>query len=186
MANGPYYQRGDYKFRVSEQGFSETESGTAYFFLRGVPILHIVEGVEYACERQFEREITLYLSDAAVDYAVEKLRHLGWQGDKFSELDPMSPNAVTWIGQEIDVYCKHEPGRKDKNALFESWQLPWSDKKPDGSAKPPKPKSDARVASKLDAMFGRKLKESSTKPSAPKPPPPRVNNAPMVGDEIPF
>lgn len=164
MANkGPYYHEGRYRMRITDQGFAETEKkGTPYFFLRGTPLTQFVEGNEYEV-KPYEREIVMYLTDKAVDYAVDKLRSLGWEGSSFKELDPASPNAVTWVGQIIDVECAHET---TDSGTWERWNLPYV-----ATDKPPKPKGDPKVASKLDAMFGKLLKgdKAAAKPSKPAP-----------------
>jgi hypothetical protein len=166
--------------RITDQGFAETEKkGTPYFFFRGTPIAEVVGSEEHEC-KPYEREIVMYLTDRAVDYAIAKLRALGWEGSSFKELDPATPDAVVWIGQVFDVECDHET---NDQGTWEKWQLPQAAV----GDKPAKPKSNVKIAGKLDAMFSKTLK-GSAKPSAPKPAPKReavAANGPS-DEEIPF
>jgi hypothetical protein len=159
MSKGPYYSEGKYLFKVVDQGFGESaKKQTPFFYLRGTPLARIIDGAEDPCERQYERDITLYLSEKAVDGTIDRLRGLGWQGSSFKELDVTG--SVTFVGQVITVFCKHEV---NDAGTWEGWGLPFEAT----SEKPPKPKSDPRIASKLDAMFGKSLK--STAIATPKP-----------------
>lgn len=177
--SGPYYAEGIYSFRVKDQGFAETEKGTPYFFLRGEPAELIFSDGTEPCEKRYEREIVMYLTDKAVEYAVDKLRSLGWEGSSFTELDPTQAGGLTWIGQVIRAECKHRPGLKDPTKIYENWDLPFVE-----GDRPPKPKSDIKIAAKLDAMFS-KIARSSAKAEAPKPSKPK--REPITsGDDIPF
>ena len=180
MSKGPYYAEGDYLFRVTDQGFGETKNGVPFFFLRGTPTTLLINGNEEMCEKQFEREITKYLSDKAVEYTIKDLRALGWEGESFKELDPTQPNSLSWVGQSIRVYCEHET---NDAGTWERWNLPYV-----ASDKPAKAKSDVKIASKLDALFGKLAKETATKKSKPAARPAVVQSGTgaNVGEEIPF
>lgn len=178
-SKGPYYGEGDWPFAVTEQGFSFTEKNeTPYFFLRGKP---------QGAEKKYEREIAMFLTDASIDYTIEKLRSIGWEGDSFKDLDPSNPDGTSWVGGSITARCEHETSSK---GVFERWEIPLSGsgKKSD---KPPKPKSDPTAASKLDAMFSGKLKGGGGAPKKQETPPaagrqPPSNRRAGNPDDIPF
>lgn len=161
MSKTPYYGPGLYRFRVTDQGFGESaKKQTPYFFLRGVPFLQLTDGTEYAV-KEYEREIQLYLSDKAIDISVDKLRALGWQGASFRELDPTSSDAHLFIGESITAECSHDT---TDSGTWDKWNLPRVNAA--SSDKPPKPKSDPKIASKLDALFGKSLKPAGAAPKA--------------------
>lgn len=178
MSKGPYYAEGDYLFKVVDQGFGESaKKQTPFFYLRGTPLARLVNGDEEPCERAYERDITLYLSEKAVDGTIDRLRGLGWNGTSFKELDVTG--SVSFVGHAITVTCEHEV---NDAGTWERWGLPYVA----STDKPPKPKSDPRIASKLDAMFGKSLKPAAGVATKTKAAPVRQPAATVDDAEIPF
>ena len=167
-------QIGKYKFRVDAQGFGEAETGTAFFFLEGEPVAFLQDGQEYDCEHN-KRTIKVYISEKTIDRVRGDLEKLGFSG-KFAQLDPGSPNHHSFVGSEIVVDCKHEPGTgQNSGKTYEKYELPY-----EGATIEHK----SGVASKLDTLFGKKMGPAS-KP-APKRQAQPVGNGPGGKDDVPF
>lgn len=178
MSKGPYYSEGDYMFAVEEQGFGESKNGTPFFFFRGRPVsVVLADGSGSPLDKQYPREIKRYLSEKAVEYTIADLRRLGWQGESFRELDPSVGGHLSWVGQTIQAVCTHDV---NDAGTWEQWGLPYV-----AGDKPEKAKSDVKIASKLDAMFGKLAKESATKKSQPAKRQP-VASSTNGGEDIPF
>lgn len=135
-----------------EQGYSETKNGNPQFFMKFTPMMVFdhSRGEFVRCEespRTFYRVITA----KSAQYAAEDFRALGFQGSKFSELDPRHPNRHIFTG-EIEMTCTHEAY---DGTPREKWQLVrngggWEEKT-----------VDPNIVKKLDTMFGAALKASA-------------------------
>lgn len=158
MAEGPYYERGLYDFQVTNQGFgfTESEKNTPFFFLEGMPVAFVNGQERLDVPSQFNRTITLYITDGTRDFVVDKLVSIGWDGLKWSDMDPSENGKFDFRGTVISAFCSHKPGLKEPSRLFENWDI----------SKPRTPKeNDSSVARKLDALHGRDLKaKAKTKP----------------------
>lgn len=149
------YEQGKYKFKITAQGFTQAKSGNPQFFLTGKVTGQINprNATEiYDCDN-YERTIKVTITDNTIDRILSDLRNIGFTGSRFSELDPSNPKCHSFVGTEIDAECRHKPGRDDKSKLFEDWDFPYSRAPREAIA------SDKSVASKLDALFGKKLSE---------------------------
>lgn len=145
-----HYEKGSYSFKISNQGFSTSSQGNPQFFLQGMPVgRYLDDGNVETIDDGYPRTITMTLTDKTVDRIIGDLQKLGWQGRKFSELDPDNPKVHSFVGQEIQVDCKHEPGFNDASTLFEKWELPY-----EGGA--PR-ESDSSIGKKLDALYAKRL-----------------------------
>jgi hypothetical protein len=161
----PAYQPGRYMIKISAQGFSESsEKKTPFFFLEGTPVGEkSTDGQFYETAVKYPRTIRMYVTDGTFERVHSDIKKLGWPGGKFSTLDPNSPGFHSFIDQEIEVECKHEASIKNDGTMSEKWELPYEGKPREATA------SDARLASKLDAKFGKKLGPAPAKRSAAKP-----------------
>lgn len=118
--NGPYYPAGRYRGTVIQQGLSASkEKGTPCFVLR----FTVDECLEPATPpiNRYERTIWLYITDGTIPYFFEKLQRLGFYGQSFKQLDPETTGFHSFVGQEINLYCKHED--KDDGTQREEWDL---------------------------------------------------------------
>lgn len=185
---GAFYQPGTYRVRVVNQGFAEQENEkrTPYFFFQVEPQAKLDGDDEEACQYQYNRTIKVYVTEKTIDRARADLMKLGWDGAKFRDLDPATVPGHSFIGEEITATCKHEAGQGDKiDQTFEKWELPY-----EGGGGEPKA-SDAKLASKLDALFGKKARPAAKK-APPKPPADRETAAASQGNgterdgDIPF
>lgn len=146
-----HYEPGPYVAKITAQRFGETPNGSPYFALMIEPTAS--KGANTLPAQIYEREITLYVTDKSYQYTVEKLRKLGWQGSKFSELDPSNDEYHSFVDLELDVTCSlNEKG-------YDEWNLS------KGGGKDA-PGSDSSVAKKLDTLFGKALMSSA--PAKPK------------------
>lgn len=177
MSKQPFFARGTYQMKVTDQGFAETDSGTPYFYLIGTLQAELINGEPAAC-KNYERQITLYLSEKAAPHTIARLRGLGWEGGKLAELDPHDPHSLSWVGQLITCECEHENSKKNPGDVYERWQLP----APAGGGRKA-PTSSKELASKLDAIYGDHVKATATKkaPVVKRAPPKEIAEA-----DIPF
>ena len=143
-----HYEPGDYKALVKGQRFGETKNGVPFFALDITPI----DGENLPSEI-YDRDLKFFLSEKAYPYALEKLRHLGWEGHNFTDLDPATGPKHDFKNQVIEVVCSH-------NGDYDQFDL----KGPDGGGGERKPPaSDTSVAAKLNATFGKSLVADAAK-----------------------
>lgn len=156
------YEPGRYRLKITNQGFGESKTkGTPYFFLEGEPTAKLEGDDAWQVEFTHARSISLWITENTAETVAEKLKALGWAGGKWSSLDPNKPNFHSFIGEEIEAVCVHEPGLKGDGRLYEKWDLPWGEREA--------LQSNPTVASKLDAMFGKAAapaKAAGRKPAA--------------------
>lgn len=183
------YEQGKYKFQVIAQGFTKAQSGNPQFFLTGKPtgLVNPDKPDEiFECD-DYERTLKVTITDKTIDRILGDLRKIGFTGAKFSELDPSNPKCHSFVGEEIDVQCTHEPGRDNPGKLFEKWEFPYERKAQEPIA------SEKGIATKLDALFGKKLSAvnggAKRQPASRKPAEPVSVGDPGQGppdDDIPF
>ncbi len=170
-----YYEPGRYACRVIAQGFGESKKKkTPYFFLAVKPIglrdPADPDGRLLGCA-DYPREVQLYISDAAAQYTIERLRLLGYRGDSFRDLEP--GGSFSLVDSEIELECKHET---NDGETYDRFGFPFESE----------PAENVEgVAKKLDGLFGKELRKTAPKKgtnSTPEPEPEPVG----AGDDIPF
>ncbi len=164
------YEVGEYRCRVTRQGFSESKQKSTPFFFLEVEFLS-AKGPNQMPAKAYKRTLDWYITEGTFDFVMEKLRSLGWQGSKFSELDPASEGHHSFVGDEVNVYVKHDGD-------YDQFDLSFT---PAGGVE-----EKAGLSSKLDKLFGKALMASAKK-TAPKPKkqePPA--GAAEADDEVPF
>ena len=168
-----HYEAGDYKAKIVRQGFSESKNkSTPFFFIEIEPFEAL--GANTLPEKIYKRSIDWYCTEKTMTFTIEKLRSLGWEGTKLAELEPGHPNHHSFVGDEVNVYCKIEDG-------YDRFDL-----SREGSGGGGGPELKAGIASNLDKLFGKSLIASVPKAkAAPKPKPP-VAEGVAQDDEIPF
>ncbi|HUU98238.1 MAG TPA: hypothetical protein VM487_21100 [Phycisphaerae bacterium] len=151
-----YNDPGLYDFQVISQGFghAKNEKNTPYFFLEGKPVGR-VEGEEvYQYDGgEYLRTITFYITENTTDFVVDQVMSLGWDGQKWADLDPSESLKCDLRGKVIRARCNHKASMKDQSKLFEEWSLP-------GAARGPQ-ESEASVARKLDGLYGKQMKKKA-------------------------
>ena len=114
-----YFPPGNYRAVVTSQALGETKkTGNPQFVLSFQvlePLNHPAPGMN-----QYERSIFRVITDNTVEYLFQDLERLGFYGQSFSQLDPETDGFHSFIGQEIEVFCKHE--EYEGNAV-ERWSL---------------------------------------------------------------
>lgn len=170
-----HYEPGTYDARIVGQRFGETPNGSAYFALEIEPLR--ATGANSFPEQVYNREVSLFVTEKAAQYTIEKLRSLGFTGTKFAQLDPSHPQFHDFAGTEVAVVCSIN----DKG--YDQWDLAR-----EGGGSQAR-ENDASVASKLDSLFGKSLMTtmpaSSEGKSKAKPKAASVAAKP-ANDEIPF
>lgn len=150
-----FYDEGFYVCRVTQQGHGESKAGNPMITI-GVEPTHVIskgpDGAEELCPvtQAYERTVRLVIAnDEQKEYALLKLRYAGFVGDSFSKLN--------LVGEDVRCECKHQDGTGDHaGKTFENWDL----------MLPPRERTelipiDGAAARKLDALFGRRLKEGA-------------------------
>lgn len=153
------FEKGLYLGKCISQfmGQSENDNKTPYFALRFQIMARITRENELANTHEGERTVYLYLSDKAMDMAVEVLTFLGYQKESLRFLDPTVENHHSFVGREVDLWCKVETYQGDTK---EKWSI--STPREQHQAVPIE-QSELR---RLDAMFGKALKSKPpTKPA---------------------
>ena len=147
------FAQGRYKATVTHQRLGESRNGTPQFVLSFRPDWKVDlerPGEELLPCDHWERSVFFYFSAKAVEISLEQLHEIGFRGTSFFELDPETPGFCDFCGLTIDVICEHEAYQGETK---ERWRLARA-----GGGLEIK-KLDDRQTRKLDALFGRKLKE---------------------------
>lgn len=142
----PELREGIYSGQVESCDFTETKTGKPMIVL--TVMVHQVQTTEgFESIAPVTRTVRLVCdpsSEKQIDFVTRKLRHAGWDGNRFEELQAWFPGEWVEMEQKGDTY---------EGRVVESWDLCLPrlevENKPE-------------VAKKLNAIFGKKLK--ATKP----------------------
>ncbi|MGI9507628.1 MAG: hypothetical protein ACR2RE_31700 [Geminicoccaceae bacterium] len=169
------YDAGQYRAQITSQQFSETSNGNPQFVL-SFRLLGMYDptrpGELMVCQSE-ERSIFRAITDKTIDYWIEDLKSLGFDGGNFSCLDPSDRSHYSFADLEVDVQCRHETYEGQER---ERWSL-----SREGGSLQLKP-LEAQGLRKLDALFGKKLGKPAA--SSPQPTQPEPDSVPS--EEIPF
>ncbi len=191
MASGPFYNEGKHGVEITDVALGESKTGNPQIVMRVRIVSRLCldsAGEEFAdsVPANYERTIYLTVTDRSRDMILAKLRWAGWHGDKFETI------RGDLMGKEARAMCLHENSMSEKTLgqLMEKWdlELPPRDSKP--------LENKPMVAKKLNALFGKTLKEGASAPAPAGNPPAGdatgipeemlpVGAAPPV-DEVPF
>lgn len=141
---------GQYRARITDQGYREAGTGTPQFFLEFVLIAMVHDdGIEEDCPR-VTRTYRKALTEKAFPYLVEDLNAIDVEFGRPSQLDPQVEDAIKLIDREIRVHCEHTTYEgKDR----EEWNLL--------PRKAPVAKMSLDKVRDLDRQFGRLLSTQS-------------------------
>ncbi len=181
-----YYEPGNYVFRITKQGWTEAKDGKPMLVFDGYPT-HLVrkdpEGNEvleevYEDPQRPDRRLQLYIDssrDDIMDFVMKKLRHAGFEGDSFADLN--------LLNTDIRATCKED---EYKSKPTENWDF----------ALPPLERGevnelDSGMNRKLDTLFGKRLKGGKPKQVDAEPQPvdeqqPEPVATPTANDDVPF
>lgn len=191
---GNQYQRGSYWVKITHQEFGEKgKNGTPCLTL-DIAIAGQVNPMDrggdlLACPTG-NRRIDIYLTEGTMEFAVEQLRHIGFDKPSLKYLDPAVDGYHNFVGKDIEAYCKLEPyngtDQKHQGKEFEKWSISLPRER-----EPVKPLATSKL-SKLDTLFGAELKKqgvTTTRKTAKKAEPVGVPVEPSGSppdDDIPF
>lgn len=176
----PFYDPGVYRCKVQEQAWGKSgkdRNGNEQLVLKVLVVDKIEQWYDDAGQLQqepasvrnsYERTIFLTFTTNNVEYIVAKLRHAGFSGTEFTELN--------LVGADVFCVCAHDSYQGQER---EKWDLAL----PPRESKPLE--NDDNVARKVNALFGRALKENGSSTPIPKPPPVAASVSP-ADDDIPF
>jgi hypothetical protein len=174
------YENGMYRCRVTGQGFFklDNEKKTEYFGLAMVPIGRYApgsgEGGELLQCDDWPRTVRLWLTAKAIDITGEQLLELGWDGQRFVDLDPATDGFHDFSGKEVTLTCSQE---QVGDKVYDNFSFPRRSK-PTGNG----PESDSDIAVKLDRLMGNKSKPKATTKAKAK----AAVVAEVPDDEVPF
>jgi hypothetical protein len=112
-----------------------------------------------------ERTVFKFFTEKTIDYVLEDLRRLGWDGADPAELSPTHPNAFDFAGKECDLTCEYE---EYEGKQRERWNMGLG-----GGGLELTPLDKKGVAA-LTARFGDKFKATSAKKTPSRPPAPQA------------
>jgi hypothetical protein len=178
MASGPFYNEGPYEGEVTKQSLGVTgEKNTPAFILTCRIVGKIgPDGVSYQVDAEYERTLYLYLTEKTKDFTLEKLKVLGFNKSSLKFLSPDVSGYVNFVGNVVPLYCKHE---EYNGKMREKWSI--STPREEKPIEPIK----SQDLSKLDALFGRGLREIAAQAEPPKKEA-VPSGAPASGDDVPF
>jgi len=159
ITQGTYAGRVRVNDSIQDVGMDKSSKGTPLLDVV-IALTHVLDGEAWRDVTPFDRHLRIYLSDAAMDTAKEKLETIGFNGDfLIPQID-----GDKWI----QLACTHEDY---KGKLYEKWELAnWG-----GSKERQAPTAD--VLRKLNARYS----------SVPKAQPVALNSEPPgPSDDIPF
>lgn len=144
-----------YDCEVIGQAFTKSKAkGTDAFTLVFVPMAEVDQvdpNATFDVPDKYERKLDLWLTENTVDRVIEILRGWGFTGASFRDLDIENGGKFSFIHQNIRLRCKHS-GQDGK--VYDNFEVPFA-----GSGV--KIENDSKVASKLDNLFGKKLKATA-------------------------
>jgi len=158
---GVFYSEGDYSCIVKSQGIEQSKTGKdmIVFEFRPEAILsRDEEGNDYldgSIRADYDRTARIVLdptNEKMMEMNMKKLRYAGFKGATFADLD--------FVGKPVMFRCKY--GSYNGKEV-EQWEMPLPDR---ASQMKPLESKDRR---KLDALFGKHLKEGAKPKSDPKP-----------------
>jgi hypothetical protein len=177
-----FYAPGKYACQITNQALGETTSTKKPQFVLQFKVLGLVDPANPAnyipATAQYDRTSYRVITDKTIDYFIEDLRAMGFQGTSFKHLDPKSEGFHDFVGLDLDMVCTHDTYEGKTN---EKWNIARSS---DFSVEALEP---AKVR-ELDNLFGANLK-AMKKTNGAKPQPPQPAIATMdhgLTDDEPF
>lgn len=143
-------QPGIYKATLQGACLTEAKTGTSQIAYEFITDSVLDSSGEYVDCPSVTRTIFRALTENTIDYAVADLKRLGYDRDNFDDISPDSPNAFDFSGIEVQVEMRIEEGPDGRER--EKWEF---------SHKAARKKLEATGVSKLNALFGSKLRAAN-------------------------
>lgn len=160
-----FYDQGLHAAEITGQALGESSKGTPQFILK-VKIMGNGTPSQYTAHaQQYERTVYMTLTEKTMKFVAEKLASIGFTGKGLSYLDPNKQGYHNFVGQEVALWCKHEPAFDNPSEMREKWDIA----RQDGASRPIDAKpADSKKMRDLDNLFAAATK-GTVKPAAPKP-----------------
>lgn len=152
-----YNDGGTYKGKITKWGIAEsTKKKTPQAFFT-VLIQGEVDdkGEVYDCP-SYERTVYRAITENTVDFLIDDIGRLGFDLTSFSQLNPDAANAIDFRDKEVVVRCKHEEYEGKVRERF------------DFNFSRTVEQLDKAGVSKLDQLFGNRLKKGGGGGAKPK------------------
>ena len=181
------YTKGIYAVEFISQGFNEAQTGTTQFFVQ-FKVIHKIgsDGAVGVPEQGGEETFFRAITDKTVEFFIDDLKKLNVAvaGLDIQRLDPTNPDPVL-VGELASNgkrYGRMYAGEETYNGKT---KVKWGTA---GGMFTPKAASSLAVG-KLNALFGRAVRNLGG-PIAPPPPPPppatTLTNQSVIEDDVPF
>lgn len=142
---------------LGQQGFSEAGTGTTQFYMKfQVMAIWSHEDGQWHQVETAERTLYKALTANTAQYFAEDLRALGYTGNSFGPLDMRHPQAHIFQG-EIEMTCQIETYN---GKTREKWNIVRGSGREERAI-------DGQAVKKLDALYGKALKETGPVTVAP-------------------
>jgi len=150
-----FYEPGRYWGTITRQRLGETKTGKAQLVLSFQVLGKInpadPQGELLPVPAQYERTVFRVITDKTIGYVTDDLLTLGFTGASFQDFDEGSPNCCDLRNHEHAFSCTHENDQDGEPR--EKWSIARDSTGPNVKA------LDEKAIRKLDAMFGKHLKE---------------------------
>lgn len=158
----PTYEEGVYGVKITGQKLGQSSGGTPQFVLSFEPCWRENPNAPEGQEGQWvqvessEERAYFYLSEAAAQYSIPKLRRLGFvlPEPRVELLDEDTPGFLSRIGESVRLQCKH----REYNG---EWKTDWDVAKAQSVA------CDNDTIRDMNALFGREFSAPVSAPAQP-------------------
>ena len=141
-----FYAEGRYACEITQQAMTKASTGTPQFVLK-FRVLSLADGGKVT--HQYERTCYRAITEKTVEYLKKDLDALGFEGGSLRRLDPENGDHQSFVGQQCEFDCRHEPHYQTGEPQ-EKWGVAWTSS---GGAIEGEPLDPASYR-KLDALFG--------------------------------
>lgn len=160
----PQHDEGKYVVEIIDQGMGVTTNGNVQFVLK-FKVLGKVDPANpnnyFKNEVQSERAMYRVINENTIDFALDELRVLGFEGSSFSQLDPKDSKHVSFVGHQVDMQCQHKADLN--NQPKEEWSVFR------GGGVLIRQEASPEQLRQLDYLFSKRLKELRPEKAAPAP-----------------
>ncbi len=116
----PQFEPGRHRVQITDQRFTQSSVKKTLGFTLGFRVL---SSVDHPGEpvKPSRRDLTLWITNGNYKRVMHSLRDLGYEGKKFSGVDPDKEGFHEFRDQEVEMEYKHESNGKGQ--VFEQWEL---------------------------------------------------------------